>query len=101
MTFSSFVSYATGNPWDNGEQGNYWSDYTSRYSNATELNGSGTWNTPYAIDVNNQDNHPLIKPAANPEDEPNLTLTLIIIAVPTATAVIAGLVFYQAKKNKR
>jgi len=36
------------NAWDNGVEGNYWSDY----------NGTG----PYVIDENNQDRYPLINP---------------------------------------
>ena len=50
------------NTWDDGypSGGNYWSDYEVKYPNATELNGSGIWDTPYVIDENNQDNYPLI-----------------------------------------
>jgi parallel beta-helix repeat protein len=48
--------------WDNGEQGNYWSDYKTRYPNASEVPGTGTGNTPFYINENNQDNHPLIAP---------------------------------------
>jgi parallel beta-helix repeat protein len=43
--------------WDNGKEGNYWSDYHEKYPNATE--SGGIWNTPYVIDENNQDNYPL------------------------------------------
>ena len=35
--------------WDYGSIGNYWSDYLSRYSNATEIDHSGIGDTPYAI----------------------------------------------------
>jgi parallel beta-helix repeat protein len=48
------------NVWDDGDEGNYWSDYEERYPNATEIDNSGIWNTPYAIDEDNQDNHPLM-----------------------------------------
>ena len=50
------------NSWDNDypSGGNYWSDYKNRYSNATELDDLGIWDTPYVIDWNNQDNYPLI-----------------------------------------
>jgi len=47
------------NVWDNGAEGNYWSGYEEKYPNATELDGSGIWDTPYVIDENNQDNYPL------------------------------------------
>ena len=46
--------------WDNGKEGNYWSDYHEKYPNATELGSSGIWDTPYVIDENNQDNYPLM-----------------------------------------
>jgi parallel beta-helix repeat protein len=39
------------NTWDDGSKGNYWSDYTTRYPNASELNGMGVWDTPYEIAV--------------------------------------------------
>jgi hypothetical protein len=48
--------------WDNGVVGNFWSDYLSRYPNATQNNNTGTYNTPYIIDANNKDNHPLFSP---------------------------------------
>ena len=50
--------------WDNGylSGGNYWGDYQTRYPSATEIDGSGIWNTPYIIDANNTDNYPLVTP---------------------------------------
>jgi parallel beta-helix repeat protein len=43
------------NVWDDGypSGGNYWSDYEERYPNATEIDDSGIWDTPYVIDENN------------------------------------------------
>jgi hypothetical protein len=51
------------NTWDNGypSGGNYWSDYQTKYPNATEIDSSGIWNTPYVIDgPNNIDRYPLM-----------------------------------------
>ena len=48
---------ASGNFWDNGVEGNYWSDY-----NGTDSNGDGIGDTPYIINENNQDNYPLMAP---------------------------------------
>jgi nitrous oxidase accessory protein NosD len=50
--------------WDReyGVGGNYWSDYLSKYPNATEIDGSGLGDTPYVIDDCNQDNYPLMRP---------------------------------------
>jgi parallel beta-helix repeat protein len=48
------------NIWDDSVEGNHWSDYEDRYPDATELDSSGIWDTPYIIYGNNQDNHPLM-----------------------------------------
>ena len=53
---------------------NYWSDYLTKYPNATEIGNSGVGNQPYVYaTVQNytqtiycQDNHPLLKPVAIP-----------------------------------
>jgi parallel beta-helix repeat protein len=45
------------NIWDNGIEGNYWSNY-----NGTDNNGDGIGETPYVIDEENQDNYPLMSP---------------------------------------
>ena len=50
--------------WDNGAKsgGNYWSNYLSRYPDASQVGSSGIENTPYMINPNNADNHPLMSP---------------------------------------
>lgn len=53
---------------------NHWSDYSTKYPNATEVDHSGIGNTPYVfLTLPNgaqpavfQDNHPLMKPVAIP-----------------------------------
>jgi len=57
-------SYRSVNVWDDGypSGGNYWSDYTERYPDAKEIDGSGIWDTPYVIDDYNRDRYPLVKP---------------------------------------
>jgi hypothetical protein len=45
--------------WDNGYVGNYWSDYQSKYPNATGVGALGIGDTPYVIDDNNKDRYPL------------------------------------------
>jgi parallel beta-helix repeat protein len=68
--------------WDNGypSGGNYWSDYTSRYPNAIEINNSGIGNTRYLIWADNIDNYPLMTPfdITNQAGTP--------LAIPPATA---------------
>ena len=44
--------------WDNGCEGNYWSDYQDRYPNASH-DWYGIWNTSYIIDAENVDRYPL------------------------------------------
>ncbi len=57
-------SYNSMNVWDDGypSGGNYWSDYEERYPDATEIDDSGIWDTPYVIGEDNQDNYPLMEP---------------------------------------
>lgn len=50
------------NSWDNGSEGNYWSDYEEIYPNATELGDSGVWDTPCPINHMDVDNFPLVQP---------------------------------------
>jgi parallel beta-helix repeat protein len=47
------------NHWDNGEKGNYWSDYKG-----SDSNGDGIGDTAYYLYENNQDNYPLTNPVA-------------------------------------
>ena len=88
--------------WDNGEEGNYWSDYEERYPDAKELDGSGVWDTPDVIDENNQDNYPLMNPVVIPEfpDEEPLPITLLVASIVLVTVVSLGLIVYF-KKRKR
>jgi parallel beta-helix repeat protein len=50
----------TYNPfWNNGAEGNFWSDYTGE-----DQNGDGIGDSPYAINEDNQDQFPLIDPVS-------------------------------------
>jgi hypothetical protein len=64
---------------------NYWSDYLTRYPNASEIDSSGVGNTPYVFNEFRemtgilQDNHPLMNPVPVPNFPtllPNGTTTL-------------------------
>jgi parallel beta-helix repeat protein len=63
------------NSWDNRTVGNYWSNYRQRYSNATEIDGSGVGDTSYVLasvegtdlkplSINNTDHYPLMSPVS-------------------------------------
>ena len=92
------------NSWDNGTVGNYWSDYESKYPNATENDNSGIGNTPYEIDTSNRENYPLIQPYAITSISPSPTSIVPEFQVWTfplllALMVAAGLLVYF-KKHK-
>ncbi len=87
--------------------GNYWSDYEDRYPNATELDDSGIWDTPYIIDTNNQDNYPLMNPwfpPPTPEPQPSesfptwIAATTVIVAIAVVGA--AFLVYFTKVRKK-
>lgn len=50
------------NFWNDTSGGNYWSDYTARYTDATELGDTGVGDTPFFINQNNIDWYPLMAP---------------------------------------
>ena len=66
------VKSAQVNTWDDGSfsGGNYWSGY-----NGVDANGDGISGTPYIIDSNNQDLHPLMKPWEPDNVPPNISIS--------------------------
>ena len=56
------------NDWNSNNQGNFWSDFKTRYPDAHQK--SGIWETPFYINENNIDKYPL----ANPLPTPTLTI---------------------------
>jgi len=72
--------------WDNGEEGNYWDNYTG-----LDSDGDGIGDTPYIIDENNQDNYPLINIIS---EFPSL-----IFVLPIIVAVSVGLLVYFKKRK--
>jgi parallel beta-helix repeat protein len=78
------------NIWDDGypSGGNYWGDYEARYPNATELDDSGLWDTPYALYGNNQDNYPLMHPLVAPPLLDNTPPTISVVSPENKTYTV-------------
>lgn len=79
------------NYWDNGSEGNYWSDYTGE-----DINNDGIGDTPYTISRdNNQDRYPLMSPFV--EKQPPEPVRWLLITVIVAIIGIA-FVFYMKRR---
>jgi len=68
--------------WDNSTMGNYWDDY-----NGTDENGDNIGETPYILDNNNQDNHPLTKQIDTKTIIPEFPVEVIFALFLIATVV--------------
>jgi nitrous oxidase accessory protein len=88
--------------WDNGTEGNYWSDYAGE-----DDNDDGIGDTPYRIDENNTDYHPLIDPVtisstslplSELSSETLSTITLVAVAV--VTILVVGFFVYRFNRKE-
>lgn len=77
----------SGNMWDNGFIGNYWSDYTTRYPNATEIDDSGIGDTPFRLSANDTDRYPIMETDVIPEIPSWFILPLFLTATLTAIVI--------------
>jgi len=94
----SCTDYNTTEPmhtWDDGGEGNYWSDY-----NGTDADGDGIGDTPYVIDVQNQDRYPLKQLAATPPTAPLKIPIEIGVATIVLLIIVVAAVFYKKRKKK-
>ena len=80
------------NQWDSDGVGNYWSDYSAKYPNATEVGSTGTADTAYVIDAGNADHHPLISPAPTPTATPSVPefpfMATLLLVAPLVSACL-------------
>ena len=76
-----------GNVWDNGTAGNYWSDYITRYPNASETGSSEIGDIQFYINENNFDRYPLMNPVTIPEFPSWALLLVLMVAVMLVTIV--------------
>ena len=81
--------------WDNGNEGNYWSDY-----NGTDTNNDGVGDTPYVVDALNQDRFPLTQiPFSMPTVARKISVELV--ASVLAVAIMALSVLIALRRRKR
>jgi nitrous oxidase accessory protein len=81
------------NYWDNGEEGNYWDDYTG-----VDNDGDGIGDSSHILFENNQDNYPLMEPNAIPEFPSWIILPLFLMA--TFVGVIIKKRVPHSKQNR-
>jgi parallel beta-helix repeat protein len=98
VSMDKIFGLGLGNEWDNGEEGNHWSDYVTRYPNATEVDSSGVGDTAFYINENNQDNYPLMELYIIPEFLSWTPLLIMLVAV-----VVVAVIYRRklSKANKR
>lgn len=89
------------NSWDNGVEGNYWSDYAGG-----DANEDGVGDTPYIIDSNSRDNFPLIIPFNGVNKQQITTVgegskTLLLIVAILAIIIIVGIIILAKAVTKK
>lgn len=82
--------------WDNGKEGNYWDNY-----NGTDVNSDGIGDTPYVIDVLNQDRYPLMQShAAPPTVAAKEPVEIVIPVAAIMTITIVAVVAVRRRQQK-
>ncbi|MCL1977494.1 MAG: hypothetical protein FWG55_05275 [Candidatus Bathyarchaeota archaeon] len=121
---SGYSSVSPAGNWDNGKTGNHWSDYATRYTDASEAGNTGIGNTAYLIESepitwNNGnggkgetilgkaiDRYPLIHAVDTSTDSPNSSINIfnryvvVVILVLALLVIILIVVTYRKKHPK-
>lgn len=86
-------SVSGNNTWDNGAEGNYWSDYSG-----VDSDGDGIGDTPYELDPKNIDHYPLMGPWSETRTFPILWDETTYNVTTCCNSTVASFHFNQPSK---
>jgi nitrous oxidase accessory protein len=86
-------AYPDAEAWDNGAEGNYWSNFTG-----ADVNVDGIIDAPYVLDARNRDNYPLAEPWSEARTFPIIWDTVTYNVTTVSDFTVAGCSFNQPSK---